>query len=493
VVLYVKYQSKLLVSFVVVSVLSSAIGLSIVYVDSKEQLTQYMRERISDVAATAAALIDPSVVERVIAQGSEDTEEYKHLVQLLRKARDANISKSWHVVSLYIMTVSPADKNQMIFVADAEENPDYRVHFGDKDLQQDYSHILENLYTQYSPDNFVTDAWGTWLSGFCPMFNSSGGYIATIGADVSESIVEHRLLTMLKFGLFGLVGSVMLSLICAYFFSKRSSRSLAIIGESMKEISQGNISKHIDLESGDEFALVATGINSMLSDLQEREKMKTSFARYVSKHVLETIIKTGSSKKLAGERRKITILFTDIRQFTNLSEKMPPEHVVSILNEYFENMIDTIFKYQGTLDKFLGDGMMVEFGAPLEDSMQELHAVQAAIEMQQTLAALSARWRSAGKPELKMGVGIHTGYAVVGNIGSEKRLEYTAIGDTVNVASRLERATKGIDVNILISDATYLAVKDHFDCTEVGPLNLPGRSEGIRAFSVSITQPVKSN
>jgi hypothetical protein len=124
------------------------------------------------------------------------------------------------------MTVSPKDKNQMIFVADAEENPDLRVHFGDKDLQQDYSHILDNLYTQYSPDTFVTDAWGTWLSGFCPMFNSSNEYVATIGADVSESIVQHRLLTMLKFGLAGLVGSVILSLICAYFFSKKAAAPL---------------------------------------------------------------------------------------------------------------------------------------------------------------------------------------------------------------------------------------------------------------------------
>jgi len=489
----VKYQSKLLASFLLVSVLSSVLGLSIVYIDSRQQLTEEMRERISDVAATTAALIDPTLIEKVIATGSENTPEFKQLVQLLRRARDANISTSWHVVSLYVMTISPKDNNQMIFVADAEENPDYRVHFGESDQQQDFSRILQNLYAPYSPSNFVTDAWGTWLSGFSPVFDANGKYVATIGADVSESIVKQMLFTIVKFGLWGLLGSAIIGFFSAHFFSKKSSTSLAVIGESIKEISEGNISKNIELESGDEFAEVADGINRMLKDLQEREKMKTSFARYVSKHVLDTIIRTGASKKLVGERRKITILFTDIRQFTHLSEKLPPENVVSILNEYFENMIDTIFKYQGTLDKFLGDGMMVEFGAPLEDTQQELHAVQAAIEMQQTLETLSARWRSAGKPELRMGVGIHTGYAVVGNIGSEKRMEYTAIGDTVNVASRLEQATKSMEANILISETTYNAVKDVFECKEVGPLSLHGRTEEIQAFSVSPRQLIKSN
>jgi adenylate cyclase len=147
-------------------------------------------------------------------------------------------------------------------------------------------------------------------------------------------------------------------------------------------------------------------------------------------------------------------------------------------------MIDIIFANQGTLDKFLGDGLMVEFGAPLEDNMQELHAMQTAIEMQKKLTALCEKWVKEGKPEIKMGIGLHTGYAIVGNIGSEKRMEYTAIGDTVNVAARLEQATKILNMPILISEETFKAVKHIFDCKNLGSMSLPGRTEEITVYTI---------
>ncbi len=452
-----------------------------------------MRERITDVAETTAALLNPDLIARVLDEKSEDTEDFKNLVQKLRKARNANRSSTWYVLNLYLMTLSPTDKKQAIFVADAEENPSIQLHYGMPDTQQEYSRIVDHISEPYSPPVFITDAWGTWLSGFAPIFDAKGNYLATVGADVSVSQIEQKLYKVFIFGAWGLLGSLVLSLISSFFLSRRITRSLSIIDQGMNKIAAGNLDVFIDLNTNDEFSDLAKVINAMIQDLKEREKMKSSFARYVSKHVLETVLKSDTTKNLEGERRKITMLFSDIRNFTMLSEKMAPESVVSILNEYFESMIDVIFKYQGTLDKFLGDGMMVEFGAPLEDTTQEIHALQAAVEMQQKLQNLCEKWKSQGKPELQMGIGIHTGYAVVGNIGSEKRTEYTAIGDTVNVASRLEKATKEVDVNILISQTTYLAVKDSFECKEVGPMSLPGRSEEIKVYSVSFKRPYEKN
>lgn len=158
--------------------------------------------------------------------------------------------------------------------------------------------------------------------------------------------------------------------------------------------------------------------------------------------------------------------------------------MLKLLNEYFTEMIEVIFNYGGTLDKFIGDGMMVEFGAPLEDKLQELHAVLAAIHMQLHLDKLSDKWEKEGKQRLGMGIGIHTGLAVLGNIGSELRMEYTAIGDTVNVASRLERFTKKIEKRIIISKSVYEKVKDHFIFEDLKEIEIPGRKGIIQAYSL---------
>ncbi|KAG6559751.1 Adenylate cyclase 1 [Candidatus Rhabdochlamydia oedothoracis] len=233
------------------------------------------------------------------------------------------------------------------------------------------------------------------------------------------------------------------------------------------------------------FAFVITSIVYLIFGfgvlLQERERLKVNFSRYVSDHVLQKILSSSKPTNLEGERRKITVLFSDIRQFTHLSESLPPEQVVALLNEYFKVMLDIIFEHKGTLDKFIGDGLMVEFGAPLDDEIQEKNAVTAAIAMQKALEKLNTTWK---QPAIQIGIGIHTGFAIVGNVGSEKRMEYTAIGDTVNIASRLEQMTKFTKRSILISEDTYQAIKEEFPAESLGPITLPGRQEPIRVYAI---------
>lgn len=485
-----KFQKKLKGYFLGVALLSSSLGLSIVYVDYKKRATLSMRERIIDVSATTASLLSPSLVKSVISGGTENSEQYKELISKLRSARNANRGSDWYVISIYLMTRSPSDPSQVIFIADSEENDVERVHFGEVDEQETYSHINQHLLELYSPEGFITDTWGTWMSGFAPILDDKGQYVATIGADVSVHMIDERLNEILLIGLWGLLGSIFIAIISARIASKRLSFALGIVNDGVKKIAEGNLSTVIELHSDDEIEELSLAINDMARGLKEKDKMKQSFARYVSQHVLDSIATSGSVMKSEGERRKITILFTDIRQFTLLSEHIAPELIVALLNEYFSSMIDIIFKYGGTLDKFLGDGMMIEFGAPMEDPTQELHAVQAAIEMQQKIRSLCRKWRSEGKPEISMGIGIHTGYAVIGLIGSEKRVEYTAIGDTVNVASRLEKATKQLDVSILLSSSTYEAVKTIFSCKSLGPISIAGREQEVEVYTVSVDTPL---
>jgi adenylate cyclase len=168
-----------------------------------------------------------------------------------------------------------------------------------------------------------------------------------------------------------------------------------------------------------------------------------------------------------------------------MSEKVPPEVIIARLNEYLALMIDIVFKHEGTLDKFIGDAVMALFGAPLSLGNDEERAVRAAVDMQKAAADLSWRWSKQGLPEFKIGIGIHTGEIVVGNIGSEKRMEYSAIGDAVNLASRLESLNKEYKTSTLISEETYNAVKKIAETRFVDNVNVRGRAEPVTIYEVT--------
>jgi len=193
-------------------------------------------------------------------------------------------------------------------------------------------------------------------------------------------------------------------------------------------------------------------------------------------------MKNPDSTNLGGKKQKTTILFSDIRGFTPMSEKLQPEEVVALLNEYFSEMSGIIFNWNGTLDKYIGDAMMVLFGAPIIGDNDELRAVTAAIEMQAKLKQLNDKLTMEGKKAIGMGIGINTGGVVVGNIGSENRLEYTAIGDSVNLASRLCSVAKAGQV--IISDFTYEHVKDKVEVTKLEKVQVKGKEEKIQIYDI---------
>jgi adenylate cyclase len=242
----------------------------------------------------------------------------------------------------------------------------------------------------------------------------------------------------------------------------------------------------VAVASKDEFGEVARALEEMSAGLAERNLVKSAFARYVSQQVADTILTKGTHPELHGERRRITVLFCDVRGFTALSEKLTPEKVVELLNAYFERMVNAIFNYHGTLDKFLGDGLMAVFGAPIEDNFQEEHALRAAMEMRNELKELNAKLKISEGLELSIGIGINSGMAIVGNIGSSRRMEYTAIGDTVNLASRLESKTKDLGADILISEYTYNSLRGafSFEFEKMGAIGVKGRQDEVTAYKV---------
>lgn len=216
--------------------------------------------------------------------------------------------------------------------------------------------------------------------------------------------------------------------------------------------------------------------------VEQREKQRLS--RFFSPAVVREIVRHRSEAHLRSSRRRLTVLFSDIRGFTSLSERLAPETVVELLREYLSEMTEVVFKHGGTVDKYIGDAIMALYNAPLEMPDHAARAVRTALEFQERLGTLAAKLPGLGRSALRCGVGIHTGEAVVGTAGSRQRLEYTAIGDTVNLASRLEGLTKDLGVSIVISETTCQEVRDLFETLYLGEVHVKGREAPVRVYTV---------
>jgi adenylate cyclase len=483
-----KYRTKLYLSLAGMAFVSSLSGFGVLFFQFRHHAFEDEQIKALTVAATTAALIDPGLFKNINTREDESSETYALAKRELIKARDANRRKDVFIQYVYTIKPNPKNPEQLIYSVDAEENPRVISHAGDPVENAFTTDAVHHLTDYFSPGKFIPDPYGVWISGFAPIYDKDGNYVATIGADISMENYLADFQEMMQYFLLAFLISLAFSLGAGFLLARQIGASLRILLISVREIGLGNFNYQAVLKTRDEFEELCNEINNMSKGLKERERLRFNFARYVSQHVMEKILQTENVAKLEGERRKITVLFSDIRQFTEIAEQLPPEQVVALLNEYFTKMLDVIFKHQGTLDKFLGDGIMVEFGAPLDDQHQERNAILTAIAMQKELKILLAKWQKEGKPHIQMGIGIHTGFAVVGNIGSEQRIEYTAIGDTVNVAARLEQATKSLKRAILVSETTFAPVKQEFKATSLGPLILPGRKEAIVVYAIEFEE-----
>ncbi len=222
-----------------------------------------------------------------------------------------------------------------------------------------------------------------------------------------------------------------------------------------------------------------------LNENRNKEQIKKAMGKYISKDVMNNvIIKNIENLGLGGKRSTVTVLFSDIRGFTSLSEKMTAEEVSLILNEYFSHMEPIITKYNGVINKFIGDAVMAIFGEPIQDSNHAQNAVKCAYEMLKKVEYLKEKWLLEGKPKIEIGIGINTGEVFIGNIGTENRMEYTVIGDTVNLASRIEGYNKVYKTNLLVSSSTYNYICDIADVIKIKEVQIRGKSKKMDIYEI---------
>ncbi len=298
-----------------------------------------------------------------------------------------------------------------------------------------------------------------------------------------------------------LVVSAVISLVLLVIFSLYLTRPITTVVGAMKNIiTYNDLSSRVAVEYKDEIGELANTFNIMIGELEKaykqikdfafqavlaqknEHKVRNIFQKYVPKDVIDNFIASPESM-LVGENRVVAILFSDIRSFTTISEGYMPDELVQALNRYFSLMVDIIMGRNGIIDKYIGDAIMAIFGAPVKHDDDALQAVLSGLEMQEALHAFNQEQKAAGRPEFKIGVGINFGEVTVGNIGSEKKMDYTIIGDNVNLGSRLEGLTKQYHQELIFSTSVYRKVKHKLHCRLVDKVVVKGKTTGEKIFT----------
>ena len=236
------------------------------------------------------------------------------------------------------------------------------------------------------------------------------------------------------------------------------------------------------IQTGTTFSLITAF--RVLTEQKEKKYIRQTFSKFVSHTVVDELLAHPEKLKLGGDKKILTVLFSDIRGFTSISEQLTPEGLVDHLNVYLQAMTDIVIKYNGTLDKYVGDEIMAFWGAPIPQDDHALLSCRAAIEMMDVLHKMNAKWRAEGKPPLDIGIGLNTGEMVVGNMGSASRMDYTLMGDNVNLGARLEGTNKVYKTNIIISEYTYEHVREHIVARELDLIRVKGKELPVRIYEL---------
>ena len=337
----------------------------------------------------------------------------------------------------------------------------------------------------YVSEEFEESDFGDALFIYVPIEDTAGKHAAVLCLEVwAREAQEFRRSIFLAAGLVTIVAFLLSVFIYIIVIEKLVVKSIKELSKGIGEISKGNLDFHVIIDRNDEIGQLADTFNSMADGLKEKEMIKDLFGKYVQKEVAETAIKSGI--QLGGEKQEATVLFSDIRSFTSLSEQLTPGDLVALLNRYFTLMVENIAANHGVLDKYIGDALMVHFGILGDKKRPADRAVKAAVEMALALNGFNTDQRSREEPEVRTGIGIHTGELVAGNIGAPNRMEFTVIGDSVNLASRVEGLTKLFGAKIMITELTLEALEERkdFSIRPLAPIVVKGKSRPVQMYEV---------
>jgi adenylate cyclase len=335
------------------------------------------------------------------------------------------------------------------------------------------------------------ESWA--VDRFCPKLVPDESDACALEALSAISVTQTR--DIVRRDLLIVMGTVLLmgfvTLLLGGRIAFRMTTAIERIVNACRRLPAQEYTRIEPVRTGDELEELGEQFNEMVEGLEERDHLRTTFGKYMTESVMSHLM--ANKVQLGGDLLPVTVLFSDIRGFTATSERLDAQALVSLLNEYFTEMVEIVMDHGGVVDKYIGDAIMVVFGAPVPREDDPIRAVRAAIEMRRALARLNERLEKRGLAPIRTGIGIHTGDVVAGNIGCERRMEYTVIGDAVNLASRLEGCTKTMGADLVISEATQELVREHIDARFLREITVKGRERPVKVYAVPDPDDVPLN
>jgi class 3 adenylate cyclase/HAMP domain-containing protein len=385
---------------------------------------------------------------------------------------------------------------ELIFAVDSSGNVVMTT--GDVNLTEAESTFLINLVGDGKSGWFHLTIGAESRVAQCLPLSSFGWYLLV--TETQQAFYSSIKQIYIQSGIILAITAIISIILLAFFTHYLTRPLLTVVGAMREIITRNDLSKRVTLIYKDEIGELGHSFNLMTSQLgkaydqvksfalksvlaEKRErKIRTIFQKFVPNDVIEQFF-ANPEDMLTGDNRIVALLFTDVRDFTRISEGLLPEYVVESLNRYLSIMVDIILKYHGTVDKYMGDAIMAFYGAPTKHDNDSLLAVQSGFDMLDAVKEFNAWQTEQGRSEFKIGVGVNYGVVTVGNIGSEKKMDYTVIGDMVNLASRLEDLTKTYKEPFLVSESVYHRIKDKFPCRRVDIVAVKGKSTGVKIYS----------
>jgi adenylate cyclase len=465
-------------AFTGIAVLTSTLLGVITYFSVQSFVLQGVRERLADAVGLAALQMDGDLHARLKSPADESTPAFQDLRGRLKAFRDT--AKDIR----FAYTVRGDRSGKITFVLDAEESTNLASHLGD--VYDEATPLMRQAFLRpYGirvEQRLHKDQWGTFLSGYAPIFRKNGELEALLCMDITAQKILAYERHYFRLAFLTSLGVCALAVALGVTFSRRLSRPLMVLEADMSRI------QVFDLDGRPEIRSRIVEVVRMKTALENMKSGLRSFRKYVPADLVAELISLRKEATLGVQKRELTIFFSDIANFTSIAERMPPEQLAHNLELYFEAITNTLLQNRGTVDKFIGDAVMAFWGAPHPVANHAELACRAALQCRQQTNALSADFARANLPPFITRIGIHTGEAIVGNIGYKDRLSYTAIGDPVNLASRLESLNRHYGTDLLISETTYNLVRPDFLARPVDYVAVSGRSSGVKIYQLLATR-----
>ena len=463
--------------FAVVTLLAvAAVGL-FTYQRSQREVQDTVGTQLLNIARVTALMIDPAMHAEVERSLSAESDAYRGIRKRLLSIQN-EVLLTTPIVTL--TDVQPdARRARIVVVSDGPARPGESFPIA-AELIDPLRWTLDDGVARYT--RVYTNARGTWITAFAPIVAREGPTKAVVSVDYPVEIYLDRLHELRSTIVYASVVGALGTLILGFLFARGLTRPIRALTAGVRRVEAGDLSQALPVTSRDELGRLTRAFNQMVEGLRQRDFIRSAFGRYVSPEVARELLDSPEGLRFGGEKRVVTVLMSDLRGYTRFAEQGDPARVMEVLNQYLGRMTDIVVQHGGTINEFIGDAVFAVFGAPLAHEDHAERAAGCALAMQRAMVDVNRAHEAAGLPRFEMGIGVNTGEAVVGNIGSEQRAKYAVVGSAVNVAARVEGATVGGQV--FITASTYERIRAIAEVAPPVAVEMKGLSEPLPLYEL---------